>query len=70
MNQETLAAAAAAGLALGAADAVRATDHLIPGKIHIIKDAKLTKMVAKPLGHRSRCPTRWARAIRRSRADR
>ena len=50
MNKRLLAAAAAAGLALGAADAVRATDHLIPGKIHIIKNAKLAKMVAKPSG--------------------
>jgi len=30
------------------ASAARATDTLIPGKINIIKDAKLTKMVAKP----------------------
>jgi hypothetical protein len=43
----------AASVALGAtllvpASSVRATDILIPGKIVIIKDAKLTKMVAKP----------------------
>jgi hypothetical protein len=28
----------------------RATNFLIPGKIHIIKDTKLTKLVAKPTG--------------------
>ena len=50
MNKTLLAAVAAAGLALGAADAARATDYLIPGKIHIIKGAKLAKMVAKPTG--------------------
>jgi hypothetical protein len=43
----------AASVALGAtllvsASSVRATDILIPGKITIIKEAKLTKMVAKP----------------------
>ena len=43
----------AAFVALGAilivpASAVRAADNLIPGKIFIIKEAKLTKMVARP----------------------
>ena len=42
-----------ASVALGAtllipASIVRAADNLIPGKITIIKEAKLTKMVAKP----------------------
>ena len=44
----------AAFVALGAtvivpASAVRAADNLIPGKITIIKETKLTKMVAKPI---------------------
>ena len=36
--------------AIVSASAAHATDTLIPGKINIIKDTKLTKMVAKPVG--------------------
>ena len=52
----------AAFVALGAtlivpASTVRAADNLIPGKINIIKDTKLTKMVAKPVGPAFPVPT-------------
>ena len=49
MNRKLVAAAAAVGLALGGLDTAGA-DTLIPGKIHLIKPGKLTKMVAKPVG--------------------
>lgn len=44
------AAIALCATVIVSASAAHATDHLIPGKIHIIKEAKLTKMVAKPVG--------------------
>jgi len=53
----------AAFVALGATviivpvSTARAADNLIPGKIHIIKDTKLTKMVAKPVGPLFSLPT-------------
>lgn len=50
MNSRLIAAVAVVGLALCGAGAADAVDHLIPGKVHIIKDAKLAKLVAKPSG--------------------